>query len=90
MRTTIDGSWSCLFKAKKEGVIEPVKVLLGLFCALAVLLMTPTTAHAYLDPGTGSQVFQLLLAAFVGISFTAKMFWNQIVDFFTSGRGSDE
>jgi len=41
-------------------------------------LMLPQTAYSYLDPGTGSYVIQVLLAAFVGAAFTVKIYWAKI------------
>jgi hypothetical protein len=37
---------------------------------------------AYLDPGTGSFLLQLLLATFLGGLFLVKTFWKRIKDFF--------
>ena len=34
---------------------------------LLVLLAMPATAHAYIDPGTGSLLFQSLLAVLFGV-----------------------
>jgi len=48
---------------------------LGLLCSL------PSAALAYIDPGTGSYLLQILIAAFVAISFTAKIFWKRISKF---------
>jgi hypothetical protein len=42
----------------------------------------PKNAHAYLDPGSGSYLLQLLLAALFGALFAIKIFWKKIVDFF--------
>ena len=50
------------------------------FCVL-VLLVYETSAHAYLDPGSGSYIFQLIIAGFLGIAFTVKMFWRRISAF---------
>lgn len=36
---------------------------------------------AYLDPGTGSYIFQVLIAGLVGAGFAIKMFWIQIKSF---------
>lgn len=47
-----------------------------------VYLMLPQTAYSYLDPGTGSYVLQVLLAAFVGAAFTMKIYWAKIKIFF--------
>ena len=41
-------------------------------------------AYAYLDPGTGSYLFQLLLGAFLGALFSARIFWQKIKTFFTT------
>jgi len=37
---------------------------------------------AYLDPGTGSFLLQLLLATSLGALFLVKTFWKRIRDFF--------
>ncbi|MHC4525412.1 MAG: hypothetical protein ACYSU8_07745, partial [Planctomycetota bacterium] len=39
---------------------------------------------AYLDPGTGSFIFQMLIAGFVGGLFALKLFWTQIKTFFSA------
>ena len=39
-------------------------------------------AYAYLDPGTGSYIFQLLIAGVVGLAFVIKVFWGRIKGFF--------
>lgn len=42
-------------------------------------------AHAYLDPGTGSFVFQAIVALLVGAAFTLKVYWQRLRDLFTRG-----
>ena len=39
-------------------------------------------AYAYLDPGTGSYIFQLFIAGVIGGLFAVKLFWAKIVLFF--------
>ena len=39
-------------------------------------------AFAYLDPGTGSYVFQVLVATAIGVLCTIKMHWQKITNFF--------
>ena len=41
-------------------------------------LSSPLKAYAYLDPGTGSYIFQLIIAALLGGLFAGKLFWNKI------------
>ena len=38
--------------------------------------------YAYLDPGTGSYIFQLAIAAVISGLFVVKLFWTKIVLFF--------
>ncbi len=57
----------------------------------AVFLMTySNTAQAYLDPGTGSMVFQMLIAGFCAIAFAIKMFWRNIINFFLKLFGKNK
>ena len=61
----------------------------GLFVVLLVALLLSAMsrdADAYMDPGTGAYIFQMLIAGLVGASFALKIFWKQIKAFF-SGRG---
>lgn len=53
---------------------------------LSVLLVAVfgVDVHAYIDPGTGSYVFQLLIAGVLGAAFAAKVFWRRIAAFITS------
>ncbi len=50
-----------------------------LLCAL-VALVAPPPAAAYIDPGTGSIVLQLLIAGALGAAFAVKRFWKRIVE----------
>ena len=58
---------------------RPARTLLLLALLLLVL---PSTAHAYLDPGTGSYVVQLLVGGVLGGLFALGMFWRRVVGFF--------
>jgi len=56
-----------------------------LIIAVYVLLFASIhDAHAYLDPGTGSYVLQIVIAGIVSALFTIKMFWRRVVDFFSN------
>lgn len=57
------------------------------------LFVLPTPAHAYLDPGTGSYVIQMVAAALFGGVFIAKTWWKEIRNFVskvTSRKGVSE
>lgn len=52
--------------------------------AVLTLLLAPRDAQAYLDPGTGSYVLQMIIAGVLGAAFAIKMSWFRIRRFFTS------
>ncbi len=47
-------------------------------CLVVVMLGFVPDAHAYLDPGTGSILFQALVALIAGVSLTMKLYWRKI------------
>ena len=55
------------------------------FCFLAVLffLIFPRQAHAYLDLGTGSFIFQMLIATSLAALFFLKSYVRKAVKFIT-------
>jgi len=54
------------------------------FCTIFFLTCDPSTeASAYLDPGTGSMVLQLLLGGVAGAVVVVKLYWEKVKDFFT-------
>jgi hypothetical protein len=58
------------------------KLFYGLFLIVVFQLTLSQNAFAYLDPGTGSYVYQVLVAAIIGGLFTIKTFWRKIMNFF--------
>lgn len=42
------------------------------------LLLIATEAHAYIDPGSGSVLLQVLLAGLLAVGFTIKTFWGNL------------
>jgi hypothetical protein len=49
--------------------------------AFTVLILP--TANAYVDPGSGSFVFQALIGGLLAMGVALKVFWGRIVGFFT-------
>jgi hypothetical protein len=43
----------------------------------------PTEAHAYLDPGTGSMVLQVIVAGILGAMFTFKSYVRAVISSIT-------
>jgi hypothetical protein len=58
------------------------KLFYGLFLIVVLQVTLSQNAFAYLDPGTGSYVYQVLVAAIIGGLFTIKTFWRKIMNFF--------
>jgi hypothetical protein len=46
--------------------------------ALGLVAVTPTDAWAYVDPGTGSYLFQLAAAGFLAGLFTIRRYWGAV------------
>ena len=45
---------------------------------VAAVLVTPTEAWAYVDPGTGSYLFQLAVAGALAGLYTLRMYWQSV------------
>jgi len=45
---------------------------------LLVILVAEAPAHAYLDPGAGSVLFQVLLGGFAAVGVIVKLFWHNL------------
>lgn len=60
--------------------------------ASAATLFCTGPAWAYLDPGTGSMMLQLLLGGIAGAMVVGKLYWHRFREFVTSrfsGNRSD-
>jgi hypothetical protein len=65
--------------------VDRSRLPIGWF-ALVVLgfwLLVVPAANAYVDPGTGSFIFQVLIGAFLGAAVALKVFWRRIWGFIT-------
>jgi len=54
-----------------------MRASVGLATAGLLLVLVPPV-HAYLDPGTGSYVFQMVVAALVSAGFLARAYWHRL------------
>lgn len=52
-----------------------------LFVLCTLFLIVPS-AHAYLDPGSGSAILQGILGALAAIALTVKLYWHRLLRFF--------
>ena len=54
-----------------------------LLLTLLLQLIMSSSASAYIDPGTGSYLFQMLMAGLLSSMFAVKMFWRNIRVYFS-------
>jgi hypothetical protein len=54
--------------------------------SLSLFLLTEP-AFAYLDPGTGGMLIQIILGGVAGLAVAGKLFWHQLKSFFRFGKG---
>ncbi len=58
---------------------------------VSLLLFASTqVAHAYVDPGTGSYVIQLIIAAIAGLAFAVRIYWGRIKGFFSRSPSAEQ
>ena len=50
-----------------------------LACLVSLLWLVPAVADAYIDPGTGSYVFQTVVAALITAGFLLRAFWHRVI-----------
>jgi hypothetical protein len=50
--------------------------------ALLLMIAAPSCAFAYLDPGTGSMLLQVILGGIAAVGVALKLFWYRIIAFF--------
>ncbi len=53
------------------------------------LLIFPNLSEAYLDPGAGSYILQMLLAGALGLMFTIKLYLSKIKSFLRGFFGKE-
>ena len=58
------------------------KLFPSVLTIICVLIISENSAHAYLDPGSGSFIFQIVIAGLLGALVAVKRFWINIKTFF--------
>ncbi|MDX2199517.1 MAG: hypothetical protein SF069_11175 [Phycisphaerae bacterium] len=59
-----------------------------LLLASAMLFLLAEPSHAYLDPGTGSLILQMIVAGALTAWASIRMFWSRIKEFFQRLSGA--
>ena len=58
------------------------KVGYGALGFLLLSLIAPPATFAYLDPGSGSMLLQLVLGGLAGLAVIAKLYWQRLLGLF--------
>jgi len=56
--------------------------IMPLFVAAFIFVLFPSFSYAYLDPGTGSYVFQMMIAGLISCAYIVKIYFFNIKRFF--------
>ena len=54
---------------------------LGIVTSLSFGLLV-SDAYAYIDPGSGSMIIQMIIGALVGVGITVKIYWYRLKEKF--------
>jgi hypothetical protein len=54
----------------------------GMIISILLVLIFTQNSFSYIDPGTGSYIFQMLIAGLLGALFALKLFWGKVKLFF--------
>jgi|TARA_B110000467_G_C18260245_1_gene445881 hypothetical protein len=71
----VEPIFKILFKVSKWSVVSILLLFEGIFIS---------EAFAYIDPGSGSMVIQMVIAALVGAGIAIKVFWEKLKYKFSS------
>lgn len=61
-------------------ILRQIAVIGVLFTTASLIF--PRHVYAYIDPGSGSYIFQIIVAGVLGGLYGIKLYWQKIVSFF--------
>jgi hypothetical protein len=59
-----------------------MKLMFNLFILIVVFILNAKKVYAYLDPGSGSFILQIIIGAILGGLVTIKIYFHKIKSFF--------
>jgi hypothetical protein len=57
---------------------------------LLYIVFNPCILYAYVDPGSGSYFFQVLIATILGFLYVIKLYWKRIIEWTRNKFSKDE
>ena len=67
-----------------------MRMLLAVAPVVVLLLLFEQPAHAYLDPGSGSMLLQVLLGGFAAVGVIARLYWHRLTAVVRRKEGPQE
>jgi len=67
-----------LWNRKHRNRCDHRRLAMAVIAVALLMILVPSAAFAYIDPGTGSFIVQGIIAAVVGIGVAVKIFWHRI------------
>ena len=81
-------SYYTVYLSNVEGnLMTRQSISIALMAVCGCVLWSPA-AHAYLDPGTGSMLLQLLLGGLAGAAVIGRAYWGRLKNLFGHARPS--
>ena len=62
--------------------MKPTSRLMSVGLLAVLMLPIASPAQAYLDPGTGSMILQIILGGVAGLLVAGKLYWARLKKFF--------
>ena len=67
-----------------------MRILLAVAPVVVVLLLCEWPVYAYLDPGSGSMLLQVLLGGFAAVGVVARLYWHRLTAVVRRKEGPQE
>ncbi len=77
-------------REKLKGGLKDMSICIISLLALYVVLLSATSAYAYLDPGSGSMILQLILGGLAGLVVILKLYWHRVLALFGIRKVEEE
>jgi len=61
-----------------------------IFSIIMFFLLMTSNAYAYIDPGSGSLILQLILGGVAGLVVIIKLYWDRFLTMFRIRKKTDE
>ena len=64
--------------------LRELKTTTSLTLSFLYIILSTDTSHAYIDPGSGSMLLQVLIASILGMLTVIQIYWARLPTFFST------